>query len=306
MTSAKTNIILVVLAIIAGFALPFPAQHFFGLILPLIAILVFLSARKLNLAAPTKHEFAVTIELFGVSYFVLSAIYVLLGLAIAEPEIQIGIWLIALMPPAMNVIPLSKLLKGDVKESMLAGILSIIVAMLVIPIGSYFFFGTNVVMTSLAKVLILGVIIPAGIGIVCRNVKVLDKPTEWLIPIANAVIFYILIGSNSQLLIDNFNNSYFLAIVGVLLLVKLGFVSWVNMQFAQLQSKKENIDVILFASFKNIGLAAAIAVSAFPDFMPGVLIPIAIESVLFAGQLIFIEYLVSKTVPMLRLNKKRN
>jgi len=306
MTNAKTNIILVLVALIAGFLIPTPAKSLLFLIFPLMGLLVFLSMRKLNLTLPTTHEFAVTIELFGVSYFVLSAIYVLLGLAIFEPDIQMGIWLIALMPPAISVIPLSKMLKGDVRESMLAGILSIVVAMLVIPIGAYFFFGENIVLTSLAKVLILGVIIPAGVGIVCRNMKFLDKPTEWIIPVANALIVYILIGANSRVLIDNTNNSYFWAIVGVLFLVKCGFVAWINMQFAKLQSKEEQVDVILFASFKNIGLAAAIAVSAFPDFLPGILIPIAIESIFFGGQLIFVEYLINKTLPILKKRKIKN
>lgn len=295
MTSFKLNAIVLSIAIICGFALPTPAQNMSWAVLPLLALIVFLSARKVHISIPTKHEFAVTIELFAVSYFVLSAIYVLLGLGISEPGVQIGIWLLALMPPAINVIPLSQLLKGNVKESMLAAILGLIVAMIVIPVGAHFFFGTAISTIGLAKVLVLGILIPSGIGIVCRKLTFLDKPTSYIIPTVNALIFYVLIGSNSDILISNVDSLYFWTIVGVLIFVKCGFVSWINMKFAEFQSKKERVDVVLFASFKNVALAAAIAMVAFPN-VDGILIPIAIESVLFCGQLLFIEHLLTGVV----------
>lgn len=296
MTPLKLNAILLIAAIFGGFFVPQLAPYLPKLVLPMLAILVFLSARKINISTPTKHELAITFELFGVSYLILSSIYILLGFAITEPGVQIGIWLLALMPPAINVIPLSELLKGNVKESMLATILSIFFAIFIIPIGTHFFFETDISIVSLIKVLMLGIIIPSIFGIICKKYTILDKPTDYIIPVANSLIFYILIGLNSALLIENVNNSYFWVIVGVLILAKCGFVSWINMKFKEFQSKDERIDVVLFASFKNIALAATIAISAFAQFIPGILIPIAIESVLFACQLLFIEYLLTDIV----------
>jgi len=303
------NRILLLSSVIIGLLLPLsqPTLNALkSLLIPILAIIMFLSVKNFHYSLPTKHEMSMSLKFLLVNYGVLSLTYILLGwFVIDNPAIRTGFWILAVIPPALNIIPLSAMYKGNLRESLFAGTLSLLLALILIPIMTRFVFQAGSSVGAILEVLIFIILIPFILGVGVQQLQKkghLQIPGEsYITPAGNAILFFILIALNKDLL---FSHSLMLkdllGVLGLLLVGKIAVGIWIYRMFLKAK-KDERIDALFFASFKNVALAATITMTLFADKLT--MLPVTWDIFLFIGQLIFIEMLFAKH-PIRRLKKR--
>jgi predicted Na+-dependent transporter len=309
----KAKIVLPIATVLA-FIVPSTITQQFSLtqyLIPLLAVLMVFSSKNFLFTRPSKHELVLTSYLFAINYILISGLYIILGyFLLPESAYKIGLFIIAITPPAVNIIPYTVLLKGNLKESMFAETISFLSALVIVPLATYILFSSTATTLGIIKVLVYVIVIPILLGQVLRYIE--QKKhfslswSKYILAVGNALIFFILIASNKQRIIDSFLNgdSAFWIVVGILLFVKFVFVLWIYYIVGKRLAWTETIDVVLFASFKNIGLAVGLITTIFannPQIISFALSVVAIDSLLFIVQLIFLEWLLTKKCLLFRL-----
>jgi BASS family bile acid:Na+ symporter len=178
---------------------------------------------------------------------------------ITDSEILSGLILWSLMPPAVGIISLSFILKGDVGEALLAEIVSYVVYLFVTPALVFVFLGQTVSVLELFVHLVSLIILPVVIAFFIRNVKT-EKYNKLIVELCLALIFYTVIGKNQSFVLSE--SSMFCVLVLITLGFRFGFFSL--MKFVSKRFKFNLSDekvFVLFSTMKNTGIASVIALT---------------------------------------------
>ena len=298
LSSLLTNVKFVFgVAIILALVFPQPVFEF-GLsdwMVPVLAFVMVFSLMKVKVLKPTNHEMWVTVKLILINYFVLTLLYIIFGhLFITDENFRAGLIMIGLMPPAVAIVSYTVLLKGHFKESLLAEVLGYLLSLFLVPALVYIIFGESVDIMLLLELLVIMIVIPLLLGPLLGHVQ--DKyfkrelvPRKELIMLGTGFFFYILIGLNRDLLVNNFTQT--LPIWFTLIVIKFVFVMILYYLIRCKIANEESVDYVLFASFKTVGVAAAALIAL--GFDESATLPVAIDGVLFMLQLIYLEYILS-------------
>lgn len=289
------------IAILCAFIFPQPIEQFglAGWILPLLIGIMIVSLKDFSLQKPTYHELTVSIGLFFTNYIVLSGLYIASAfLLVSDPFHRGGLILIGLMPPAINIVSFTVLLKGNLNESIYAELIGFIIALLAVPFLSSLLLKESVDSARFIKLLFYSLVIPLIAGPILGWIerKIFGKPLsikKMIVTLGNGFLFYIMIGMNRDILL-NFSFSTF-KIILILLVIKIVFLLLIYHALRCRIPHDESIDYVLFGSFKMIGVAAAAASQLLG---PQATLPVAVDSILFLFQIILVEYLLNKSAFM--------
>ena len=257
------------LAVVLGLIAHQPAQWLENTVLPLLGLVITLSALNIRgeIFRSPKTLFRDTLWGIGMSYLVHSS--VILGLSfllIESPEIRKGFILIAAVPPAVAVIPFSDILGGDKAFSLIATTGCYLSALVIMPLIMLRLLGPGFFdPMKLLSVVMLLIVIPL---LVSRSLLAagMDKRIE---PIRGVVInwcffviIYTIIGVNKDLLLRNplsLIPSAIIAAAGTFLVGTV--IGWMLKGFRI--DSGFSTSLIMLATQKNSGLAGGIALTLF-------------------------------------------
>ncbi len=201
------------------------------------------------------------------NFIILSGIYVgLSSLIIGDEDLRTGFVLVAAMPPAVAVIPITYLLGGNTRYSLVGNVAVYTVALAVTPLICILFLGANFIETE-RLLIVLGELIVAPIVVsrILRRTRIMSIVERWRNPVVNwgfFLVIYTMVGLNRDV---------FLQEPGTLLLVSaVAFTGTfvlaevINRVSIRLGVKKASrISFMLLGTRKNDGLAGAIALIFF-------------------------------------------
>lgn len=194
---------------------------------------------------------------FVMSYVVLSGLLLVFAMLSADPAIRAGWVLTAAVPPAVAVIPITSLLKGDTRRSLIALAFQYLVGLALVPAIIFAFVGREVPVGTLVfqTVLLLGLPI-----VLSRALRHWPRSTE-VRPATVSVSFLFLVTAISGSTRATLFGSPDLVVLGALSLARtfgLGLALLVVARFLG-GSREAQIAATTFASFKNLGLTIVLA-----------------------------------------------
>jgi BASS family bile acid:Na+ symporter len=255
----QNNALMMLFAFILGFAIGgFPA-HNADIAMACLVIVMSLSLgglkiRGMRLREHTKSVIVALVACFGVS----SIVTILLGSLFSDADIRIGWVIVASVPSAIAVIPFTYLLKGDLQFSLVASTVIYVLSLVITPLMTLLFLGRPVDQLTLLWYVIILIFLPLAASRALVKVPMSGQMRTILINIAFFVMFFAITGSN--------RNAFFgdpILIFALLLVATVrtffvgGAVEFIARRLRV--EKKKRIPIVLFSTYKNTGMAAALA-----------------------------------------------
>ncbi len=253
------------ISIILGFALPGAANYSEPLVTPALLVMMTFSLTEVDLKARGDTYGALTG--FALNYVLLSGLILLLSYTLEDDILRYGLVVMAAVPPAVAVLPLTKLLDGDVKLSLYGEALCYAAGIALMPALIFMFTSrSGVSLRYVFEIALLMIFVPLLISRLIRNLR-LDP----VLPI-NAGFFlvnYTVVGLNSGAIFGNIGPLAAIAFIRTFLIGAVVYIlaRWMGVDYPK------RISYTLFSSYKNLGLAAAISIMLFG---PRAGVPIAV------------------------------
>jgi len=263
----KNSSFIFAISIILGFILPGAARYSEPLVTPALLVMMTFSLTEIDIR--TEGDLRGGLYCFVMNYILLSGLILLLSYTLPEEKLRYGLVVMAAVPPAIAVMPLTRLLEGEVKLSLYGEVLCYAAGIVLIP-GLIFIFASKsgVDLLYVFEIALLMILLPIFISRLgpIRHLKI-----DPVLPI-NAGFFlinYTVVGLNSYTI---FGYIQPLAVVAFARTFLIGTVVYLLARFKGVDYPKR-ISYTLFSSYKNLGLAAAISIALFG---PAAGIPIAV------------------------------
>jgi len=257
------------LALVTGLLLPQASTWSRHLTLPALALVMTISTMGIPGSLFRSPRALIVPALCGLlmSYGVLAGFILgLSALLIHDRELWSGFVILALMPPAVAVIPFTDLFKGNRAFSLAGTAGGYLGALIILPIILYKYLGSSeLVLEKLSMAAIVLIIIPLVISRILRWKK-FDKDLE---PVKGVIInwsFFIVVYTIVALNQDIFTHQPLrllpVAVIAVGSMFVLGLIiEWIGKLFRI--DPQTLVSLVLLGTIKNYGLAAGIALTLF-------------------------------------------
>jgi bile acid:Na+ symporter, BASS family len=275
--------------IVLGFIFPIYADDLKILLIPSVIIMMIISIKDVHIGHFNKSNYKKALKLIFVNYFLLSPIYIALALLfIKNPDYKAGFIILASVPPAASIIPLTYIYHGDIKDTILGEIACYLFALIYSPLIVYFFLGKTVNILFYVEILFLIILFPILISRLIHNLKwKIFKKKNIVVNLIYGFSFYIFIGLNQSVFLNSFSNLIPVACIIVLGTFILGYFIFHILKQKKVK-KREDIMYVLFGTFKNGNTAAALSIMFFG---PAGAIPIAVRGLLTPFYFVFMEWM---------------
>jgi BASS family bile acid:Na+ symporter len=257
------------LALVIGLLLPQASRWTQHLTLPALALVMSMSTMGLSRGAFSSPRSLIIPALFGIlmSYVILGGFILgVSALFIHDNELWKGFIVLAIMPPAVAVIPFTDLLKGNNAFSLAGTVGGYLGALVIMPLVLYNFLeSSQFVLQRLSIAAIVLIVIPLIVSRILRWRKI-DKDlenvkgtiTNW----SFFVVVYSIVGLNQDVFTSQPLSLLPVAAIAVGSMFVLGLViEWIGKLFRI--DPQTTTSLVLLGTIKNYGLAAGIALSLF-------------------------------------------
>lgn len=244
------------LAVVFGLGFPGPAHYLEPLITPVLLMMMVFSMAEIDLSA--RGDIKGAMIGFGLNYVLLSGLILVLSFNLQDESLRQGFAVMAAVPPAVAVLPLTKLLDGDSPLSLYAEALCYLASLILMP-GIIFVFTsrTGVSLSYILEIVLLLILLPAMASRFLRGHRLDTVPP---INLGFFLITYTVVGLNSQALFGADTSS--VALIAIIRTFVIGAAVYLCASFVGVEVQKR-ISYTLFASFKNLGMAAAVSLVLF-------------------------------------------
>jgi len=257
------------LALVMGLLLPQASRWTQHLTLPALALVMSMSTMGISRGAFPSPRSLIIPALLGVlmSYAVLGGFILgVSALFIHDKELWNGFIVLAIMPPAVAVIPFTDLLKGNNAFSLAGTMGGYLGALVIMPLVLYNFLeSSRFILERLSIVAIVLIIIPLIVSRILRWRKIdkdLEKVKGAITNWSFFVVVYSIVGLNQDIFTHQPMRLLPVAAIAVGSMFVLGLIiEWVGKLFRI--DPKTTMSLVLLGTIKNYGLAAGIALSLF-------------------------------------------
>lgn len=241
-----------------GLAIPGPARYMEWLIIPALLMMMSFSLREVDLTA--KGDMRGALVSFALNYGLLSGLIILLSYSLEDEALRYGFIVMAAVPPAIAVLPFSRLLQGDILLSLYSEAVSYLASLVLMP-GIIFLFTskTGVSLGYVIEIALLMILLPVVASRYLRRLKV-----DSVLPINLGffVVNYTVIGLNSSAIYGDFGDITAVALIALARTFGIGIAVYL-ISIVLAVSPPRRISYTLFSSYKNLGLAAAVSLVLF-------------------------------------------
>ncbi len=243
------------LSILLGMTISGPAQRTESLITPALLVMMSFSLTEIDLR--TKGDLRQAFVGFALNYILLSGLILLLSFTLQNDALRYGFVVMAAVPPAVAVLPMTRLLGGDVRLSLYGEAISYLASLVLMP-GLIFLFTskTGVALGYVFEIALLMILLPALASRLLRRIKL-----NSILPINLGffVVTYTVVGLNSGAILGGVAG---VALIALIRTFVIGAAVYIVSSIAGI-APPSRISYTLFSSYKNLGLAAAVAIVLF-------------------------------------------
>lgn len=244
-----------ILSVLLGLVLPGPAGATEALVTPALMVMMAFSLTEVDLGRDIKSSASLKRGFLGIiiNYGLLSGLILLLSYSLPDESLRHGFVIMAAVPPAVAVLPMTRILKGDMSLSFAGEILSYLASLLLMPLIIYLFVHqTGISPLYLLQISIVLILIPA---LASRLVRLLPINPVLPINLGFFLVTYTVIGLNQGAL---WTDGWSVAWISIARTFAVGLAVFILARSAGLKSSQA-ISLTLLGSFKNLGLAAAVS-----------------------------------------------
>ncbi|KAA0012350.1 MAG: hypothetical protein FE041_03550 [Thermoplasmata archaeon] len=216
------------------------------------------SIANISFKIKLKEEAREMLIAFLLNYVLLSSIIILMGYLVKK--YFEGFVVMAAAPPAIAVVPLTAVLRGDERHSLFSLIFLYLMSVILMPLIILIFLATEVKPVILLQNVALLILLPILLSRIFYGRIDASKAKI----IANICFFFIVfsvIGKNRQFIFEDLSTLFILSILMTLRTFGIGSIS--KMVAEKIGSAEKAINYALFSSFKNEGFVMIIAFSLF-------------------------------------------
>jgi len=171
-----------------------------------------------------------------------------------------GFIVMASAPPAIAIVPLTSILKGDKKHSLFSLIFLYIASIILMPLIIFIFLAEEVNPAILMKNVLLLILLPILLSRIFYE-KVREEHSKIITNICFFLIVFSVIGKNRQFIFEDY---FVLLPLSILMFIRTFVTSAVIKTIStKIWGKERAVSHALFSSFKNEGLIMIIASSLF-------------------------------------------
>ncbi|MBU2560702.1 MAG: hypothetical protein KKD17_00230 [Nanoarchaeota archaeon] len=223
------------------------------------------------------------VSLILVNYVLLSGVYVLLGLVFfgVSHDFFTGFILIALVPPAVSIIPFCYLSKCDSETADVPVFISFVLSLFIIPVTLFLLFGKTVDFQALARILVIIILVPMYLAYrTYRSDSRLFDYEKALTNICLGIVIFISMSINRGVFFD-------FAADGVLYVYLVSFLAIFGTGLAvyfisRRLAPGSAVAYSFYASQKNVGTAITLGIFLFnPDTAVPAIIALAMQFIYF-------------------------
>ena len=231
-----------------------------SLVIAMILSLSPISLESLSLKKGGKNVVVSLLLNFGL----LSILTIAMGMFFPDP-IKKGFIIMAAVPPAIAVMPITAILKGNAKYTLISLSSLYVISLALTPLIIIFFLEKEVNLNALIKDIILLIAIPLILSRIFHRISIPDRLSRSIINVCFFLLVFGVVGKNREFI---FNNMDIVLLVSVALFIRtFGTGIMVKNAGKRLRLKDEDtLPLSLFASFKNEGMAILFAMSLFSDY----------------------------------------
>ncbi len=244
-----------ILSVLLGLVLPGPAGATEALVTPALMVMMAFSLTEVDLGRDIKSSGSLKSGFLGIiiNYGLLSGLILLLSYSLPDESLRNGFVIMAAVPPAVAVLPMTRILKGDMSLSFAGEILSYLASLLLMPLIIYLFVHqTGISPIYLLQISIVLILIPA---LASRLVRLIPINPVLPINLGFFLVTYTVIGLNQGAL---WTDGWSVAWISIARTFAVGLAVFILARSAGLKSSQA-ISLTLLGSFKNLGLAAAVS-----------------------------------------------
>lgn len=267
----KNRNLLLLIAFLLGLIAGDFASSLKGLILPALVLIMSLSTTHITLKELLQIKkylrdiFIITLIHYP---FLSGLILVVNHFWVKDPDLRVGYIVMAAIPSAVAVIPFTYLLQGEIAVSLIGSAWIYLFALVAAPfISLHFLDVAKIEPLGLFLTLLQLILIPfllSRILLKWRRFPRFQNNAGLLINLCFALILYTVIGINRKVF---FGHPDLLILVSAIAILRT-FVSghFIDLLSRLLQvDQKRRVSYVLFGSYKNLGLAAAISLLLFNE-----------------------------------------
>ena len=191
----------------------------------------------------------------------LSSVILLLGLFFPK-EIWNGFVVMAAVPPAIMIAPLTRVIKGNISLSFFSLSAIYLISIFFTPVLIFVFSSEIIDIYGLLQNILLLIVLPLLVSRLVMKIKISEKKVHFITNICFFILVFSIMGKNQGFLLYN---SYILVLLFVAMFIRTFAVGSLVLSLGQKfgMLRRDVISYSLFASFKNEGLALLIAFSLF-------------------------------------------
>ncbi len=217
------------------------------------------------------------------NYGALSALILLLGLAFSK-DLWPGWVLMAAAPSAVSIVPFTRVLGGPTTKALFSTAVNYILALLLMPFMTLALLGSAVQVTELLLALILLIAVPMAASRLISKMGI-HKPTNTaVINFLFALLIFTVAGANRRAFAGDIGVVLAICAAGAVRTFGIGLGTERVLRWMRVP-KADRGSYVLFASYKNLGLTATLAIALFE---PVAAVPATICIVLEVVWIIFL------------------
>ncbi|MDQ1371749.1 MAG: hypothetical protein QG582_664 [Candidatus Thermoplasmatota archaeon] len=227
-----------------------------------LAILMTLSLSNVKLGeARSKGHAKDAVVALAINYGMLTVVILLLGSMFPE-DLWWGWVLMAAAPSAVSVVPFTTIMGGRTSKALFSTSVNYLVALGLMPLITLALIGSAVSVESLVTSLLLLIALPMAFSRLLTRVTVRKRTKSVAMNLSFAVLIFAVAGSNRDAF---FEDLWIVLAISAACIVRT-FGTGLGTEYllrARGVPKDERIHQVLFASYKNLGLTATLAIALF-------------------------------------------
>jgi BASS family bile acid:Na+ symporter len=256
--------------LIVALIIPGPAKPLEPYILSPLIIVMFLSTTEIRFKAllDIKRYGSKVVGCILLNYGLVSVVTLLLAwLIFREGDMFMGFVMVAAMPTAIAVIPLSYIMKGDTEVAVVGVSLCYLLALIIGPGLVYLVLGSSLDVWEIFEALMFVIVLPLLISRLLLALDIdgkLGLGKKVFMNFNFFMVMYIIIGVNFE---NFFIEGWVLALVMVICLIRSLGTGVTCLATSKLLKVKRGdaVNYTFFGSFKNLGLTATLALVLFGE-----------------------------------------
>ncbi len=263
----KNSSIIFIFAAALAFVHPDLAELLEPCLIPAIIVLMTFSLTEIELRElDVRTNLKPILAALGLNYIFLSGL-TLVGavLLLKDASLWRGFIVMVATPPAVGIVALSTLLKGDTKFALVANTSIYALSILLMPVILLLFLGNTINPLEILKILLELIVLPLILSRAIVRIpryEQLKEDKDILINLGFFVVIYVIIGLNHDVLLSEYGLLIPVSIIGI---IRTFFACTVVFGLGRALNipSDRNITYALFGSYKNLGLTATIALLLF-------------------------------------------